>query len=413
LENKLSVYLDLDGTILNTDVCMSEWYNLKFRNHPDFKVAIPEKIYFWDAKIQMPLMTQQDWYDLFASNFFFENVTIKKNCKEVIKRMYDSKNFEIFFCSIGNKDNVRKKHKWLKENFPFINEDHYILIERENCEMGKNKYIPKDALLLDDNIENLSSLAKYNVLFKDCGEKFYNRLFDGTIVDNWLDFEKLVNGIISDNIRTCYICGRREDKFKLYRTSKYGDNICVKHHAQMIKYGTILSKTCFDLNEIIIKDDYAEIIILDKGNGKIKCKAKIDLDSVEKISKFKWCVGVNGYIICRSNKNIIRLHHLVLQPIDGFVIDHINRDKSDNRIMNLRYATRAENGWNINVGKNNRSGTTGVFWYEKRGKWQVYIKVLGKRKHLGYFNDYNDAVDARKQAEMKYYREFAPDIKET
>lgn len=83
-------------------------------------------------------------------------------------------------------------------------------------------------------------------------------------------------------------------------------------------------------------------------------------------------------------------------------IDHINHDKKDNRIKNLRCVSNFDNHRNMPRQKNNKSGVTGVFWYERYMKWTAYIKVSGHRKHLGYFELFDDAVKARKDAE-KYY----------
>lgn len=59
--------------------------------------------------------------------------------------------------------------------------------------------------------------------------------------------------------------------------------------------------------------------------------------------------------------------------------------------------------------KNNVSGHKGVWWDEKRQKWEAFIQIHGKRKHLGRYNKYEDAVKARQRAEEEY---FEPILKE-
>lgn len=83
-------------------------------------------------------------------------------------------------------------------------------------------------------------------------------------------------------------------------------------------------------------------------------------------------------------------------------IDHINRDKCDNRIVNLRDVTQQQNLQNQAIQKNNTSGHLGVSWYKKRQKWQVHITVNSKQKYLGTFESIEDAIAARAAADIEY-----------
>ena len=83
-------------------------------------------------------------------------------------------------------------------------------------------------------------------------------------------------------------------------------------------------------------------------------------------------------------------------------IDHINGVKDDNRIVNLRDATLTENQRNRRTPDNNTSGVQGVSWKKKARKWQASIKLGGKVRHLGYFDDLSDAREARKLAEYRH-----------
>jgi hypothetical protein len=82
-------------------------------------------------------------------------------------------------------------------------------------------------------------------------------------------------------------------------------------------------------------------------------------------------------------------------------IDHVNGNRSDNRISNLRAVTKEANGRNAARRKDNASGVTGVYWSDWRNKWQAYIRLQGKKRHLGYFNDIEAAASARKVAERE------------
>lgn len=83
-------------------------------------------------------------------------------------------------------------------------------------------------------------------------------------------------------------------------------------------------------------------------------------------------------------------------------IDHINGDKSDNRLENLRKVSHAENMKNSKIQKNNVSGFSGVHYEMSSSKWRATINVGGKAKRLGRFANKDDAIAARKEAEDKY-----------
>jgi hypothetical protein len=89
-------------------------------------------------------------------------------------------------------------------------------------------------------------------------------------------------------------------------------------------------------------------------------------------------------------------------------IDHINRVRSDNRISNLRKATRSENCQNASLRKNNKTGVTGVCWNPFHKKWQSRIMINGKSIHLGYHDTMLSAAKARSAAK-KNYHSFNPE----
>ena len=83
-------------------------------------------------------------------------------------------------------------------------------------------------------------------------------------------------------------------------------------------------------------------------------------------------------------------------------IDHIDQNGLNNRWHNLREVTHQENQKNISLRKNNTSGQTGVSFSKLMGKWGSRITLDGKDVHLGYFENYEDAVKVRKEAEPVY-----------
>jgi hypothetical protein len=80
-------------------------------------------------------------------------------------------------------------------------------------------------------------------------------------------------------------------------------------------------------------------------------------------------------------------------------IDHINGNKLDNRIANLRDVTSAENARNSAMSRANKSGVTGVYLHKQTGKWCAQISAFGKHVGLGLFSTQSDAIIARKAAE--------------
>jgi hypothetical protein len=117
---------------------------------------------------------------------------------------------------------------------------------------------------------------------------------------------------------------------------------------------------------------------------------------------------INKYRIIGINKKIYSAHILVWiyfygQKPNG-LIDHINMNKSDNRIVNLREVTAYENRQNTKNPSNNTSGKKGVVWNKAANRFEVRITIQNKRISLGYYADIKDAINARNMAEEKYYK---------
>ena len=83
-------------------------------------------------------------------------------------------------------------------------------------------------------------------------------------------------------------------------------------------------------------------------------------------------------------------------------IDHINGDRADNRICNLRVVSKQQNARNVGLGKGNVSGHLGVSYSSRDKRWAAHIGVNGVRVYLGSFRDKDSAVAARLEAESRY-----------
>jgi hypothetical protein len=114
----------------------------------------------------------------------------------------------------------------------------------------------------------------------------------------------------------------------------------------------------------------------------------------------------NGYQQGSIDGRTYQAHRVIWARVTGAWpaadIDHINGDKLDNRIENLRVVSRAENSRNASKRVNNTSGVCGVSWHKNRGKWQALVVVQGKYHHLGLFTSFDDAVAARKAAAREH-----------
>lgn len=128
-----------------------------------------------------------------------------------------------------------------------------------------------------------------------------------------------------------------------------------------------------------------------------------------------WVVPVRELINGKTKKKILKIHRLVAAafvPNDDVenknVIDHINKNREDNSIQNLRWVTYSQNNQHKMKQCNNTSGVSGVGWDKRSKKWVVRIMVEGIHKNLGLFEDKEDAINVRKQAEEDYFGEFKP-----
>lgn len=129
-----------------------------------------------------------------------------------------------------------------------------------------------------------------------------------------------------------------------------------------------------------------------------------DSDDWENYKNHCWHENTaNGYVETTINGRKEKYHYHLLQEKSGFVRDHINKNRLDNRRSNLRYASQHANSLNTKLSKANKSGIKGVRQC-KNGKWQSYICIDGKTISLGFYDDKNKATEARKTAEEKYHK---------
>ena len=146
------------------------------------------------------------------------------------------------------------------------------------------------------------------------------------------------------------------------------------------------------------------------SNGK---KFYFDLEDYDLISQYCWHVSKDGSVKSKdkiSGKNI-SMHRLVMGVNDpAIIVDHKKHVRHDNRKSELRVVTKSQNNMNRTPNKYvNKSGCPGVTWSRELQKWKAEIKVNYKVIRLGWYEKYEDAVKARKEAEKKYFGEYSYD----
>lgn len=142
----------------------------------------------------------------------------------------------------------------------------------------------------------------------------------------------------------------------------------------------------------------------------------IDDDDWPLISTLTVYRGVNGYAYYskwENGKSVPRtLHGLLMKPTKGMHVDHINGNKLDNRRINLRVVTPQQNQLNRQgPNRNNTSGVRGVNYCPQLSAsrpWRAQITVNGKNSHLGLFATRDEAIAARRAAELEKYGELCP-----
>ena len=117
-----------------------------------------------------------------------------------------------------------------------------------------------------------------------------------------------------------------------------------------------------------------------------------------------------GYVRLMIQGKSYMAHRIVFLMLHGRwpdMVDHINGDKSDNRIENLRECNMSQNCQNIKLKSNNKSGVKGVSWDKWTNQWRVTFKLNGKQQNLGRFDSLEEATFAANEARTKLHGEFA------
>ena len=234
------------------------------------------------------------------------------------------------------------------------------------------------------------------------------------------------SSLLNNTIKGCIECGQivnpgdvfgelevleRVDRKDAYWTKFYKCR-CICGAEGVVRSGDLkLGKTtwCRSFkNKIVVENNTAKIYM---HNGSF---AIIDADDIHLISAYKWHISKSkGYCSTNAKGKYIELQNLILKENSGYLVDHINRDPLDCTRNNLRYATKALNSINSKISSRNVSGYRGVGAYKDRpNKWLASIRVSNKQIFLGRYDTLEEAIEARKAAEIKYFGENSPQYRE-
>ena len=150
-----------------------------------------------------------------------------------------------------------------------------------------------------------------------------------------------------------------------------------------------------------------ELFEYDKETGKLYWKVA---RGRAKVGGEVGSVNSEGYILTTVNRKPYRAHRLVFLMHKGYLpkfLDHINGDRQDNRIENLRPVSLAQNSQNRNISIKNKSGYKGVFWAKATKKWRGQVKCNGESLYLGDYHDIEEAAEVVRAAREELHGNFA------
>jgi hypothetical protein len=154
-------------------------------------------------------------------------------------------------------------------------------------------------------------------------------------------------------------------------------------------------------------DDYPTYEVSNFGNIKNKKTGKILSPGLNN-------KGYELVDLCDGGKRkTLTIHRLVLIAFEGKskdanqnFVDHIDNDRTNNCLFNLRWCSNQQNAFNTSMSKNNTSGIKGVYFEKARNKWRAQIMINGKLIHLGYFDNIEDAKIARQNKSQEVFGEY-------
>jgi hypothetical protein len=137
----------------------------------------------------------------------------------------------------------------------------------------------------------------------------------------------------------------------------------------------------------------------------------VDDSDYEWLSRHKWLCDNIGYAARdtygEGKRKRVFMHRVIMETPDDMETDHINRNKLDNRRVNLRTCTRSQNVANTGIRRDNTSGRKGVSWDKSENKWRATININNKYIQIGRYKNIDDASEAYNKKAIELFGEFA------
>lgn len=184
------IYVDFDGTIVNSIKAITDLYNEDFQYYEDYKYINWVDIETWGFD-ECNCATPEYINTYFNQQRFFDIAEYMDNAKEVLERLKDE--YEIIVASFGNLPNLVAKEKWIKTHMPyaeFVGVDMKMFPDKSHINMNNGVFI-------DDCTKNLiTSNAQYKICFGDYYQ--WNNTWNGDRCFNWCDVEKYIKMKVGD-----------------------------------------------------------------------------------------------------------------------------------------------------------------------------------------------------------------------
>jgi hypothetical protein len=254
----------------------------------------------------------------------------------------------------------------------------------------------KNNNILDCRKENVNIIYRRQCYIKD--DACYIPLQDGQEAICDKEFYDIVN------------------KYQWHLVRDYAVTTLKRKHAFMHKFlfpefnnkvthinGNMLDNRKSNLEELFKRVCYIEnnICHIPLNNNQ---EAICDADRFDEVSKYNWYLH-NGYVLTHTAPKSTRLHRFLYPELK--LLDHINRNKLDNRSCNLREATQAENVLNRSANKNSKLGYKGICYRKRSNKYEPKICYKNKIYYLGTYITPEEAAEAYNKKAIELFGEYA------
>jgi len=183
---KETIYLDFDGTIVNSVKSFCIVFNLEHIGQKDFVKADHTKVNSWDLQDECP-QNSNKIEEIFASDMFWHHLElINDNTFEILRQLKEE--YNVIICSVGSPSNVSKKVEWCNR---YLGIEDMIMLSQSKLKMDKSCVDMSKGIIIDDHIDNLkTSNADVKICFGEI--KSWNEDWQGLRVRDWTELAKIL-----------------------------------------------------------------------------------------------------------------------------------------------------------------------------------------------------------------------------